>query len=251
MSTRATARSTSRRLVTGAIRSLILGVGIVGASVAVVLWLTDPLRVCASGCGRAPPGLAGSRPGRGTAAHGCGGPSGDPRFTPRTGPRTAARGWPSGSRCRSPTRSRSSRSGRRTRGEASGGSLNCGTSWPRSIVRTTGGRATGAPAPDLPRHAPHVDRRIRRGRSPVRRGAGGRSRLPQAAAGEHRGPPRGRGPAARRDRELRRLLQRVELHLPAGRPRRSTAALRARARRSATSPPTSSSGPRTWASGGS
>ena len=45
MSTRATARSTSRRMVTGAIRSLILGVGIVGASVAVVLWLTEPLRV--------------------------------------------------------------------------------------------------------------------------------------------------------------------------------------------------------------
>ena len=49
MSTRATARSTSRRLVTGAIRSLILVVGIVGASVAAVLWLTESTRVARPG----------------------------------------------------------------------------------------------------------------------------------------------------------------------------------------------------------
>ena len=67
MSTRATARSTSRRMVTGAIRSLILGVGIVGASVAAVLWLTEPLRVARSGCGRhaAGPRRVPARSGRG------------------------------------------------------------------------------------------------------------------------------------------------------------------------------------------
>jgi FG-GAP-like repeat/ASPIC and UnbV len=49
MSTRAAARSTSRSLVAGAIRFLLLGAGIVGAAVGVVWWLTESPRVARSG----------------------------------------------------------------------------------------------------------------------------------------------------------------------------------------------------------
>ena len=98
--------------------------------------------------------------------------------------------------------------------------------------------------------AAHGKGGVRGGRPPVRRGPDRRFLGPPGPLAEHRRPPRGRGPEARGGRELRRLLQRGELHLPAGRRGQSTAGPPARARRSGTSPPTSRSGPRTWGSAG-
>ena len=59
----------------------------------------------------------------------------------------------------------------------------------------------------------------------------------------------GRGPEARRDGKLRRMLQRFELHIPT-RSRRSPPESFRLARGDPGCTPTSNSGPRTWAFGG-
>ncbi len=213
MSTRQKTFQRSGRSVNRAIRFLLAAVGIVAASVSAVFWLIDSSRMERPGAStaRRTSSKAAEVAPRSPKARPAGAnvPLYSEDWTEDSGQGLAARYSQPITDPQSLEQVRTADEGRSQRGIASLLSeLKCGRS------PDAGRPGPGAPARGLSRAPPHVDRRVRQGRSMAERGTSGRSRLPPARACEHGGPSRGRGPEARRDGKLRRLLQRFELHIP-------------------------------------
>ena len=215
MLTRPAQSTTVRRPVAGAVRFLLVVVGIVGASVGVAVWSTDPDRSAGPGA------VAPRRAARGVGEVKARSSTAQPQIPRYSEDWTDDSGVGLAARFSRPITDPQSLEQVRTSDEGRGRQRDRSTAGGAGRDRSPGPRPAGRRRSSSASSSGLLHMSVGEFTEADRCFAEAqvsRSRLSQLAQSEHRGPARGRRPAARRGRELHRLLQRVELHLPA-RPR--------------------------------